>query len=97
MGGAPPMGGPPMGGPMGAPGPAEPPPIPKYANVWDVLEAILQHKPLDHDKKLQAEKQRKMQQPPPMPPMPGQDMGGMMPPGTQPPMGAAAGQPHLMS
>ncbi len=54
--GAPPMGGPPMGGPPGAgAAPDEPPTIPKHANVWDVLDHILNKKPLEHEKKLQAQ------------------------------------------
>lgn len=68
MGGAPPMGDPmgggmgdPMGGGMGGPpmgGEQEPPPIPQYANVWDVLDSILNHKPLDHEQQKQQQDQQ---------------------------------------
>jgi len=111
MGGAPPMGdpmggmgAPPMGG--GAPMNQEPPPIPQYADVWDVLDAILNHKSLENEFAKQKQQQQRTPQPdmgtpPPMPP----GMGGM---GGQPPMpdmtGGMGGQPatgiggpHLMS
>ena len=57
MGGPPGLGGPPMGGPPGGMGaaPNEPPTIPKNADVWDVLDHILNKKPLEHDKKIQAQ------------------------------------------
>ena len=64
IGGAPPMGGDPMGGgvpPMGGGAPAQPagpPVIPQNADVWDVLDAILHHKPLQHDKDLEKQKQQ---------------------------------------
>jgi len=95
-----------MGGGMGG-GQPEPPPIPQYADVWDVLDSLLNQKPLE-----QEQQQQKAQQQPPEPPsdpnaaMPpdptgmGQGMGGDVPGGAgTPPMGGPpmpAG-PHLMS
>ncbi len=60
------MGGAPMGG---APMPAsnEPPVIPRNADVWDVLDHILNKTPLTHDEKLE----RQRQQPASAPPEPG--------------------------
>jgi len=73
MGGAPPMGG--MGDPMGGGGGVDTPPIPQFADVWDVLDAILNNKPLE--------------EPPPPPPQQEQPpAGGEMP---QDPMGAGMG------
>lgn len=75
-GGAPPMGGMPgadpmMGGGMGMPpggmaGPAEPPVIPKHADVWDVLDHLLNKKPLEHDKQMRQQKQTPPANPGPM-------------------------------
>jgi hypothetical protein len=119
MGGAPPMGGDPMGGGMGmdpmgggmAPpmggGEQEPPPVPIFADVWDVLDSILNQKPLEQEELLAQQQQQQAEQPPAdpmaggMPPPPGGDpMAGGMPPGD--PMGGAgaapmgAPAPHLM-
>jgi hypothetical protein len=58
-----PMGGgmPPMGG---APaGPPEPPVIPQNADVWDVLDAILNHKPLKHDEEMEKQEKPSPQSP----------------------------------
>lgn len=110
MGGGPPgdpmAGGmpPPMGGPPGGGAPPEPPPIPQYSDVWDVLDAILNHKSLDNELAKQKQLQQKQAEPSPdmgappggpgsppgMPQVP--DMGSM---GGPPPTGA--GGPHLMS
>jgi hypothetical protein len=77
-GGAPPMGGgmggDPMGGGMGAPpggggGAGAQPTIPQHADVWDVLDAILNHKPLPEENKDQQggqDGQPPMGGPPPM-------------------------------
>lgn len=117
--GGPPMGGDPMGG-MGAPpmggdpmmggGQPEPPPVPAFADVWDVLDHLLNQKPLEHEEKQQAQQQQQAEQPPPdpnagmMPPDPtgmGQGMGGDVPGGAgTPPMTGGAPMPagpHLMS
>jgi hypothetical protein len=104
-GGAPPMGGgmggDPMGGGMGAPpggggGAGAQPTIPQHADVWDVLDAILNHKPLPEENKDQQggqDGQPPMGGPPPMgggqPPM-----GGGM--GAPPPMGGPQGGSPLM-
>jgi hypothetical protein len=73
MGGAPPggplpmsdpmggMSGPPgMGAPLSATGVSsnEPPAVPKNANVWDVLDSILNNKPLEHEKQKQQQQQK---------------------------------------
>jgi hypothetical protein len=80
MGGDP-MGG--MGGPMGGSpvnvDSSEPLPIPQNADVWDVLDSILNNKTLDHEKELQQQKQKdqeseSMPAAPPAPPM-GQPSG----------------------
>lgn len=103
MGGMPPMGADPMGGapPGGAPGGQMPPTIiPKHADVWAVLDHILNRKPLEHDKQL---KNQQSQQPPQQPPAP--DMGtgpmpgaaGMPPQDPSAPSPAGQGQPALMS
>jgi hypothetical protein len=49
MGGMPP----PAGG--APPGPPEPPVIPQNADVWDVLDAILNRKPLKHDEEMEKQ------------------------------------------
>jgi basic salivary proline-rich protein 1/2 len=92
MGAPPPgMGGDPMGGGMGAPpgaaGPAESPVIPQNANVWDVLDSILNHKPLKHDEDLKKQQQQKAQNPSPA----GQSPMGGPPMGGPPPMGGGGG------
>ena len=105
--GAPPMGMDPMGGGMG--GQPEPPPVPSYADVWDVLDSILNQKPLEHEQQQQQAQQQAEEQPldpnagmmPPEDPTgAGQGMGGEVPGGAgTPPMGGPpmpAG-PHLMS
>lgn len=70
------MGGPPMGGgPMPQ---SEPPIIPKNADVWEVLDAILNHKPMEHDKKKKAEKQTDAQGPAVNTPPPGMPIPGLM-------------------
>lgn len=65
MGGPPggPPGGDPMGGGMGgpppggaAPTPPEPQPIPQHADVWDVLDSILGHHPIEQEKQLKKYK-----------------------------------------
>ena len=68
------MGGDMMGGmgaaPMGAQ-PPSPPIIPKNADVWDVLDSILNQKPLQHDKDLeksQKQSQGSQEDQSPMPP-----------------------------
>ena len=112
MGGGMGMGGPPMGmdpmGGMGGPpmggGAEQPPAIPKEADVWDVLDAILNKKPLEAE---QEPKQPAPQADPMaggMPPAP--PMGGAPPMGAPPPpmggmdqMGGGMVQPpapHLM-
>lgn len=110
MGGMPPaggMGGDPMAGGMGAPPGAappmsssEPPVIPKHADVWSILDSILNHKPVMHDKKLAQEKQQKAQQPdpsaaPPMPPPAGAP--GQPPMGTPQPTAPAPGGSALLA
>ncbi len=60
--GGPPMGGGPMGPGAGAPMP--PPVIPKHADVWDILDSLLNHKPLEHEKQAAQQKNN-----PPAPPM----------------------------
>jgi hypothetical protein len=75
-GGMPPMGADPMMGGMGSPpggSITEPPVIPKHADVWAVLDHLLNKKPIEHDKQLKQQKS----QPPSPPPMGG--MGGMPP------------------
>ncbi len=89
--GAPPMGAPPGGDPMmggGMPPPggmapsSEPPVIPKHADVWDVLDHILNKRPLEHDKQLKQQKDQKDQPDPNAmgagapPPMDPSQMGG---------------------
>jgi len=82
MGGG--MGGPPPGG--AAPTPPEPQPIPQHADVWDVLDSILGHQPIEQEKQLKKYKSQKAelsaQNPPP---------GG--PPGGGPPPGMGSGGP----
>ena len=99
MGGGMPMGGDPMGGGMGGgmDMQSDPPPIPQNADIWEILDSILNHKPLDHKEKLNQQQQSQEQ-----PPMPGGEMGmppmdGMQQPpmdGMQPPMQQ---DPFLMS
>jgi hypothetical protein len=36
--------------------PSEPPVIPRYADVWDVLDHILNKTPLEHDAKIEKQK-----------------------------------------
>lgn len=94
MGGTPPMagggmGGDPMAGGMGAPqgaaaGPPEPPVIPRNADVWQVLDSILNHKPLEHDKLFQKQQQEKQQKQAAQPM--GDPMAGGAPPMGQSPM-----------
>jgi len=109
MGGG--MGGDPMGGGMdpmagGAPPPMgggeqEPPPVPQYADVWDVLDSLLNQKPLEQEEEL-AKQQQQQAEEPPADPMgmapPGGDMMGGAPPAPAPgmadPIGGSA--PHLM-
>lgn len=104
MGGhPPPMGGDPMGGmggppPMGGMGAPQNPALPQEKDVWSVLDAILNNKPLKEEKPKAAA-------PPPLPAPPMGDpmgiqggppmMGGPNPPS---PMGADPLQsaPHLM-
>ena len=65
--GGPPMGGPPMGGPpMGGPpsdvtGSSESPVIPKYSNVWDVLDHILTHNTPPNNKEVNHKKKAEPQ------------------------------------
>ena len=98
MGGAPMGGAPPMGG-----GEQEPPPVPQYADVWDVLDSLLNQKPLEQEEELAKQQQQQAEQPPVDPmggmaPPPGGDMMGGAPPAPAPgmadPMGGSA--PHLM-
>lgn len=70
MGGGPmgggPMGADPMGSMGGAPaasGPPQPPVIPRNADVWQVLDSILNHKTLEHDKLYQKQQSQAQQQP----------------------------------
>lgn len=78
MGGG--MGGPPPGG--AAPTPPEPQPIPQHADVWDVLDSILGHHPIEQEKQLkkyksqQAELSSQNSPPPPGGPPPGMGSGG---------------------
>lgn len=91
MGGMPPMGGPPgMGGPGMGGGQPEPPPVPMHGDVWDVLDSLLNQKPLEQEKKLQSQKQNAAL--PPAGP-------NMAPPSQEaaPPPEPAMGGPHLQS
>jgi hypothetical protein len=88
-----------MGG-GGAPS-NESPVIPRYADVWDVLDAIFAHKPLHHQEDRAAQKQQSQQSQQPAPPMGAPPMGGMGGPpggdpmgGGMPPMDGMGG-PHL--
>jgi hypothetical protein len=92
MGGG--MGGPPMGG--AAPTPPEPQPIPQHADVWTVLDSILNGNPIAQEEKLKKYQSQKSQlsdqnaSPPPGGPPPGMGSGGD-------PMGGGMGGPALMS
>lgn len=91
MGGGDPMGG--MGGMpgMAAPTGPKPQPIPQHADVWEVLDSIMQHKPIEQEKKLEKYKAQKPEidaqnSAPPMGGPPpgmgtGDPTGGAMPPG----------------
>lgn len=89
------MGGPPMGG--AAPTPPEPQPIPQHADVWDVLDSLLAHKPIEQEKKYQKYKTQKSElsdqnsqaAAPPPPPPGSQGLGDTM--GGAPPGGAMSG------
>lgn len=90
------MGAPPMpGGASGGPAPNTPPIIPRNADVWDVLDSILNHKTLKHDKQIQQQNANDSATPPGTP-----SMGGMPPPpggGMAGPMGGmGAGGPLMM-
>src|SRR5690606_25992884 len=86
MGGAPPMGGDPMGGGMPMPPGGiqmpenKPPVIPKYADVWDVLDHILNQKPLEHDADVQRQQANDANQSADqgLPPPPGGDLSSLM-------------------
>lgn len=96
MGGPPPagggMGGDPLGGGMGAPpgggapgGAGQQPVIPSHADVWEVLDTILNHKPGAGGGK-QGQGQDQLGGPPQQPPAGPPGFGGM-PPQQAPPAG----------
>lgn len=109
IGGAPPggalggMGGDPMGGAFGGMGgppgggmaspQSEPPVIPRYADVWDVLDHLLNKKPLKHDQQKQQSLTDKAVEPAGI-----QASGTPEMPGNNAPMGGMPGMgPALMS
>jgi hypothetical protein len=87
-----------MGGP-GMPGQQEPQPIPQHANVWDVLTAILGHKPIEQEEELKKQKQGEEASPAEAGGPPGGADAGGPPgvPGMPQPTGGVPGSPHLMS